>query len=502
MSLRSLVALSLVCLSIFCVSIAHSDEYSILARTGVTVPIGEDLIYQSLLLSGTLELPAPRISQFGQTLYHTRLGGSGAPAGLNYAVIRAENDTRMSVFRQGLQAPGLPSGVYLAGFSNLVMNAAGESTYVASLYGSGVLSGVNDRAVFAETPLGLQFLIRDGTPLPLAGYPAASVDWLEGNFLTDPNVGGSAIMSGRINGTGLGNGLDVVLRQNGSEFTPTILGNTQLQDAPPGTLFLSTDPVVGPSGIVVYETTLYGPAVGTVNVNGVPINTNKALVVGEGADQRTLARSGYQVQTEPAGIAFSLIFGGSSRRGFNTSGDFAFSASMVGPGIFTSNNWGIWLKRGGELTRVARLSDPAPLLGATYGSFPLASGASFVKLADSGATIFTAMLLGGGATTSSNGTIIYAHDASQTLVARAGVDIPSLPPGVRIKNSSLGLGVKTSTQGHVAIAAQLEGTGVTSANDVAVFLWSPDEPQNLRLICREGDVLGEYRIKTLSPAGT
>ncbi|MCB0352863.1 MAG: hypothetical protein KDD64_05035, partial [Bdellovibrionales bacterium] len=43
---------------------------------------------------------------------------------------------------------------------------------------------------------------------------------------------------------------------------------------------------------------------------------------------------------------------------------------------------------------------------------------------------------------------------------------------------------------------------VTSANDVAVFLWSPDEPQNLRLICREGDVLGEYRIKTLSPAGT
>ena len=90
----------------------------------------------------------------------------------------------------------------------------------------------------------------------------------------------------------------------------------------------------------------------------------------------------------------------------------------------------------------------------------------------------------------------------RTLVARGGVDLPVLPAGARIANNNLGLGARVGSSGHVALAAKLEGTGVSTANDAAVFLWSPDSPQNLRLVCREGQTVGQHRITTLSQTGT
>lgn len=479
---------------------AMASPAEVVARTGMTTPYGANVTYQRFLASG-FDLGRPLISKYGQQVFWSTLGGSGAPSGTTLALIRRDGESQISAWRQATQPPGASSGTLFAGLYALKMNSTGDVTFVGSLTGPGVQPGVNDRGVWLVNDSGSSLLVRDGTAFDLAGYPGASMDWLVDSQLADSGAGGPSVLIGNVAGTGLGTAVRAVLRQSGPGFFPAMLANLQLQDAGPGTNIFNMTPLVSPSGIAAYQTTLIGPGVGTVNISGVPIITDKALVVGEGAQQRTIARSGFQIPSEPQGVVFWQIWGGSARMSTNQSGDLAFSASMFGPGIYTSNNWGIWVSRAGQLSRLVRLTDPSPVAGTTIGSFA-APGGSFIVLADSGAVVYTAMLLGGGANTTNNGTIIHAQDGAHTLVARAGVDLPGLPSGVRIKNNNLGLGARISSQGHVALAAELEGTGVVSTNNAAMFLWTPGDSQGLRKILREGEVIGQYRITTIAPTGT
>ncbi len=406
------------------------------------------------------------------------------------------------VWRQGTQASGLASGISFAGLSALQMNSVGNVAFIASLSGSGVQAGVNDRGVWAGGRAGASCIARDGTSLTLAGYPGASMRWLTTAKVAAPVSLGPVVVSGSVDGTELGSGVQCVLQQTSSGFSPAMLANTQLPGAAANTLIFLMTPIVGPNGINAYQTTLTGSGVGTVTVNGLQITTDKAITAGMGSQLRTIARNGFQVPTEASGVAYSMVWGGTARLSVNSSGAVAFSASMAGPGIAVGNNWCIWVDTSGQLSRIVRLNDAGPIAGTNIVGFSNYSGASFVTLADTGAVVFTASIYGAGSSSADNGTIIHAHNGVRTLVARGGVDLPVLPTGVRIQNTNIGLGAKVGAGGHVALGAKLEGAGVTTANDAAVFMWTPGVQPGLRLVCREGDTIGQYRITTLSQTGT
>ncbi len=488
--------------SISFVSTASADQFELLARTGMASSYGPTVTF-SRLVRNNVELSRPIISNSGDICFHSILAGSGVTPGTALTVFCGNSLSTNPVWRQSTQAPGVPSGVNFAGLYGLVMNDFGQATYIASLSGSGVQSGVNDRGVWLGDAESTTFVTRDGTPINIAGYPGASMRWLMSANIAAPNAPqGPVVIKGSVDVPGVGSAIQSIIQQASSGFTPVLMANTQLPGAAPGTYILGMDPpVVSSTGIAAHETTLTGPSVGTVMVNGVSINTDKAITTGAGAQVRTVARSGFPIPTEAPGVAFSLVWGGSARISTNRDRDLAFSASMAGPGIAVGNNWGIWVDRAGQLSRIVRLTDNSPIAGATIGGFGLGSGTSFVNLTDSNAVIYSAMIVGGGANSTNNGTIIHAHNGVHTLVGRGGVDLPALPAGVRILNSNFGLGARIGTAGHVALAAKLQGTGVTSANDAAVFLWAPSDPAGLRLIVREGDVLGSHRVTNISETG-
>lgn len=480
---------------------AHGDTISVLARTGMSTPYGAGSAYNRLISSG-VELARPQISQSGDVWFYAVLNGSAVPSGTSHAVFCGTGQALQPMWRQGTQAIGLPHGVYFSGLTGMQINAVGEVAFIASLTGTGVQPGVNDRGVWKGDASGAVCIAREGTPVNLAGYPNTNIRWLTSTKVSSPEVLGPVIISGSIDTPGLGSGVPCVLQQSSTGFQPAMLANTQLSDAAPGTLILLTTPIVSPGGIGAYQTTLTGPGVTTVTVNGIPIVTNKAITAGIGQQHRTIARTGFQVPTEAAGVAYSMVWGGTARMSVNSNGMVAYSASMVGPGIAIGSNWGIWTDRNGQVSRVARLTDPAPIPGATIGSLGLSSGASFVTLTEDDAVVFTSMIMGTGISSANNGTIIHSRNGVRKLVARGGVDLSVLPAGVRIQNSNLGLGARVGSSGHVALAAKLEGTGVNSASDAAVFLWTPDHEPGLRLVCREGDRVGNYRITTLSQTGS
>ncbi len=480
---------------------AMADQVSIVARTGMESSYGPSALFDRLVAHNG-DLLRPIIAHSGDVCFHSILTGSGVPAGTGLTVFCSNSQSSNPVWRQSTQATGLPVGVNFGGLYGMKINEFGQVTFVASLSGSGVQSGVNDRGIWLGDAHESMVLARDGSPINVAGYPAATMRWLTGSYIAAPDSLGPVVVHGSLNGMGLGTGIQGVLQQTSTGFLPAMLANTQLPGAASGTNIFTMVPVVGPRGINAYQTTLTGPAVGSVMINGVTINTDKAITAGMGSQLRTVARSGFQASTEAPGVAFSLVWGGSARLATNREGSLAFTASMVGPGISIGNNWGVWLDQAGQLSRVARLTDASPIAGTTIGGFGLASGASLVNLTDDGAVLFSAMIVGSGASSANNGTLVYAHNGVHTLIARAGVANPALPTGVSILNSNMGLGARISHSGHVALAAKLAGTGVNSSNDAAVFLWTPNDAQGLRLMVREGDILGEHRVTNISEVGS
>lgn len=481
---------------------ASADDLSILARTASPSPYGSSAQYSRFINNG-YDLFRPLISNSGHVCFQATLTGTGVPSGTNLAVFRKGSAATVPIWRLGTQAVGLPSGVSFTGVSGLQMSSSGDVAYIASISGAGVQPAVNDRGAWLGSDAGSALLARDGTAVNVAaGTPSATMRSLGAARVASPDAYGPAVISGSIDVAGYGSGISCVLQQTSTgAFEIAMITNMPLPGAPVGTSILSMAPLVGPSGISAYQTTLYGAAVGTVTVNGIPINTNKAITAGMAPNLRTIARAGSQIPTQAAGVAYWLVWGGSCRMSVNAYGDVAFSASMAGPGIQGGDDWCIWTDRNGQLSRIVRLNEAGPLSGTTISSFGLASGASIVSLADNGAVVFTSTLAGSGLTFSNNATIIHAHNGVRSLVARGGVDLPALPAGVRIANNNLGLGARVGSAGHVALAAKLEGTGVNSANDAAVFLWTPGDSQGLRLLCREGQTIGQHRITTISQTG-
>ncbi|MBX3404350.1 MAG: hypothetical protein KF699_13145 [Phycisphaeraceae bacterium] len=482
-------------------AVVEADEFQFIARTGWPAPYGSGVQFNQFLANGP-SLPRPQIAYSGATSFHAVLSGAGVNASNRLTISRWSQGGIDPVWRQGDQAVGLPFGVQFTGVSRLSMNDAGDVSFIGSLSGIGVIPGVNDRGVWvAHTSApGLSLLAREGSLIALLGYPTSMLRRLNNVELAGPGELGPAIVTCDLDVPDLGNGIGGVVVQSSGGFNVAAIANMQLPDALPNTFILAATPLVSAGGIGGYQCSLTGSGVGQVEVSGVTIITDRALVSGYAPDLRTVARSGWQAPTEPVGVVFWHVWGGSARSAVSPAGRIVFSASLAGPGVDSSNWWGIWQEVGAGLTRMLRYGDVVPQVGATVAGFTLPSGASALAADEDGRVVTTALLAGPGISFSNNAAILCIGEHDCVVVARAGSAVAGLPSGVVFQNSSFGLGARFGRAGHVALAARLEGPGVSTDNDVAVMLWSP-EAGTLARVCREGDRVGPYRVLTLSHTG-
>ncbi len=172
----------------------------------------------------------------------------------------------------------------------------------------------------------------------------------------------------------------------------------------------------------------------------------------------------------------------------------AMAATLnVGTGDVTSANArAIFLGSNAGFEPVARLTQEAPGI----------SGATFRTLGDpvlaplSGAVAFPATLKGTSAAQDS--TLWWKPAAGTlTLIAREGDQPPGVPAGAKWKKF-VSLALSGGTHGAPLFYAQLapRAGGVNAGNDFG--LWAMNHAGELKLLAREGDVIGGKQLKTIT----
>ncbi|QEG34568.1 DUF7453 family protein [Bythopirellula goksoeyrii] len=187
-----------------------------------------------------------------------------------------------------------------------------------------------------------------------------------------------------------------------------------------------------------------------------------ALTAQADGDLRTVALTGHQVPGAEPGVRFG---GSVAPPALNAAGQTAFVGGLIGSGVDSTNDSGIYLEEGGTLREVAREGNQAP--GANPG---VVFGPFYPPLLDAaGHTSFRNFLAGPGVNFT-NEYAIYS-DGTGTLVevARGGSQVPGANPGVKFFFYFSVPSIVLNSPGQTAFRAELNGEGVISTNDEGIY---------------------------------
>jgi hypothetical protein len=215
------------------------------------------------------------------------------------------------------------------------------------------------------------------------------------------------------------------------------------------------------STVAVSASLNLGGAVTAANDSGVWVGTpgNLQLFVREGA-------------TAPGA-------GGATFTGFvpsaNASGTIAFRGNLTG----AVNPQGIWAgTSSANIQLLMRLGDTAPTIGTAITGF-----GGIGVLTDGSVAVNALVATGGSVTTANNqGLFVGTSQATMQLAVRKGDQAPGEPAGVVLN----AIGVPITNGNTVGFRTLVTGTGVTSANDAAIFSWSA--AGGLTTVAREENV--------------
>ncbi len=193
---------------------------------------------------------------------------------------------------------------------------------------------------------------------------------------------------------------------------------------------------------------------------------------------RTVALSGQHAPGTPEEVLFDAL----DAPVLNLAGNVAFASTLVGPGVDSSNDAGMWTGGVGTLDSIAREGQHAPGTpdGAVFDNFFLYGGL-VPLLNDAGQVAFRTQLAGTGVIAANNSGIWSGAPGALTLVAHEETQAPNLPAGVEF--GSLG-SVFFNGAGQTEFGSGLRGTGVNISNDSV--LWS-EGSGSLSVVLREGD---------------
>ena len=250
-----------------------------------------------------------------------------------------------AVVMPGQPAPGTPEEVVFSGVGTVVpvLSGTGRTAVRAGLSGPEV-DGSNGGGIWAGPADGLQLVARAGDQAP--GLPEGV---LFSFFPTDPviNDAGQTAFTANLTGAGVNNSNGWSLFSDGSGALALLAREgDQAAGAPVGVAYLIlAAPIISSAGQTACWGLLSGP--------GVVSSNDRGLWSGAGS-LALIAREGSQAPDTPGGVVFNVI----DDPAMNAAGHVAFSASLVGSGVGSSNNRGLWAQdASGVLTLIARKGD-------------------------------------------------------------------------------------------------------------------------------------------------
>src|SRR5262245_28876093 len=154
----------------------------------------------------------------------------------------------------------------------------------------------------------------------------------------------------------------------------------------------------------------------------------------------------------------------------------AFSGELAGSDA--THDGGFWVGAGGELALVAREGDPAPGTTVTYASAGrYFQGQMHLAMNDFGTVAFRAKLAGTGVTTANDQALFAGLPGALSLVARLGSVAPDAGAATFAKPGSESFSAPSvNAAGQILFRGHLAGQGVTGTNADAIRLGRPAAP--------------------------
>lgn len=376
----------------------------VLVRTGDAVPGLPGAAYTGF--------SAPVLNRAGDALFSASVSGGGVTSTNDLVLVTGHPGAWELVARESDAVAGLPAGVLLAPginpFENLRLNDAGYLAFAARLTGVGVTT-LNDTCYVWGRPGALRVVAREGDPVPGAteGETFDDLGSLSGlNLLIGGanDIGFVAKWRGptatAINaGVWLGPATNLTLVARDGQSAPDFPGGTfknlQFSTArlnPDGVITFAGQTSTFPNDKAIWAGTVNGleavwsedqvlPGTGLVlsdfgsatlntstqicfmaRFSGTTSATDSAIVAGPAGTPQVVAREGHQAPGYPAGVVFQSL--ALVQPIYGAGGHVAFTATVEGPGIDSTNNTAVWAGRPGALRIICRRGDPAVDLAA------------------------------------------------------------------------------------------------------------------------------------------
>ncbi|HEX8323466.1 MAG TPA: choice-of-anchor tandem repeat NxxGxxAF-containing protein [Tepidisphaeraceae bacterium] len=379
----------------------------------------------------------PVLNGAGQVAFRASLTGTDGAS--NEGIFVGAPGSVVTVVRTGTAVPG--GGTY-SGFGRPVLNGAGQVAFQAGWTG-----GTSTVGIFAGGPGAIAVVARNNTAAPAGGnYQFFSAPVLN----RGGQVAFNASLTGGTSATGIFAGV------------PGLIAAVALRGtaAPGGENYDFFSSINSPALSGTGQVGFYSQLTGGTGFG------NFGIFAGAPGSIAVAARSG---TAAPAGGNYRGL--GFTNPGLNEAGQVAFTADLTGG----TSNQGFFTGTPGAITAVALNGAPAPA-GGNYEGF---NGEEGFLVNGAGQVAFYAFLISGG---TSNEGLFVGRPSSVVAVALGGTAAPGGGSfsSFDFDNPTL------NGAGQVAFTATLSGSGITSANDLALFAGLPGA---LTKIIREGDVI-------------
>ena len=261
----------------------------------------------------------------------------------------------------------------------------------------------------------------------------------------------------------------------GSSAPPAVIEYVAHQGDPvpgiPDAYFASLSrPRIDGGGNVLFVAGLAGPGIDSTN--------DLAILYGPPGGLEIILREADQVPDMPAGVVVdNLYYSGDA---VSETGWIQLTAQIAGPGIEPDfNDLVVLVGPPGDMRKVIQTGDQAP--GCDLGVYVTAAGGFGGILSDNGTVRVDGSLAGPGVWVGNDRAMWIGTRDELALVFREGMQAPGCPAGVLLKTPDY---ISFNDQAQVSFRCTLAGEGVTYDNDMGRWVGAPGD---LHLVAREGD---------------
>jgi hypothetical protein len=283
-----------------------------------------------------------------------------------------------------------------------------------------------------------------------------------------------------------------IVRFDGKDPEIVVESDRQAPGTPVGTFFQHTFTEFWLNTLtdVAFASDVWGRDINTSNDLGIWLSSNGTTSL--------VAREGSQAAGTPNGVTFFAFAAQSSipQVRVGETGTITFAARMIGPGVDSTNDRGIWTWNNDSQQLVARSSQPAVGMMGVYKFFWNPS------IDSQGRILFPAQV---ASVTLTPDAYWFGSPFAITPIVLKGQQAPGMREGVVF--SSIDERPLLNSLGDIVFNAVLAGPGISNTNNESIWRWSNGSLTN---IVQEDDIapdlpagttLGSLRLRSMNRAG-